>query len=286
MAVNSIDFNWMQTTNAAGSFSILSDGYVQGVAMDDPAVRFSLETGVLASAETLPMWGGCLLYGLVPGGNPQTIGGQDSLGPQLGRATALTQAVGFSVFNQAHNMVNSPQSPAPVALSGMTFSWHRLGSGARIAVAVDATFAQTLLGSSLNQPVSWDFTAQKLVPFVAATPQIAITSLTWAAGVVSVVTAAAHPYVAGDVVTIAGAVPAGYNGDVTILTAADTTHFTYALATNPGAETTPGVILAGGGQLPCQIKDVNIGNSMVVQYNPAINAASWNRQGSTALIQI
>ena len=73
------------------------------------------------------------------------------------------------------------------------------------------------------------------------TPAAAITSLAWSGSVVTVTTAAAHGIPSGATVevTIAGAVPTGYNGTfAATYTGAST--FTYPLAVNPGAETTPG----------------------------------------------
>jgi hypothetical protein len=75
---------------------------------------------------------------------------------------------------------------------------------------------------------------------------VVVTSLTWASNVVTVVTSAPHGWTIGDVIpiTIAGAVPAGYNGTYTG-TVVDATHITYPLASSPGAETTPGTIALG-----------------------------------------
>ena len=36
-----LSLNPMATTNAAGSFGVQSDGFIQGVALDDPANRFN-----------------------------------------------------------------------------------------------------------------------------------------------------------------------------------------------------------------------------------------------------
>ena len=74
------------------------------------------------------------------------------------------------------------------------------------------------------------------------TGALAITSLTWASSVVTVVCAAAHGFPTGDVVkiTITGATPSAYNGTYSC-TITTTTAFTYALVTNPGTETIPGV---------------------------------------------
>lgn len=285
--VATVAFNPLITTNAQGSFNAQSTGYIQGTALDQPAIRNSLAGGVLASTETLPMWGGVGIFELIPGaaGTPSGV-----LGGQVGRALLLTganQLSGFSVFDQAHAMISSPQSPVPLAPSGAQVNFYRLGCGARIAVAIDPALVN-LDGLIVNSQVSWDFNLQRLVPFEVAEGALAITSQTWAAGIVTVVTSGAHTYVVGDDVTISGAVPAAYNGDVTILTSADNTHFTYAMPVNPvtSPASTPGTINAGGGALNVRILDVQIGNSMTVVFDPVTGFATWKRDGSTAIIEI
>lgn len=81
-----------------------------------------------------------------------------------------------------------------------------------------------------------------LTPLLAA--PLALTSLAWAAtsgGTVTGTTAVAHGIAVGDQfpTTIAGAIPAGYNGTY-MATATGASTFSYQLAANPGAETTPG----------------------------------------------
>ena len=129
--------------NAAGTFNIQSLGFIQGVALDDPAIRNALSGGYLDADETLPMWGGVGIYGNVP---PVT---SETLGTIVGRADNLTpyaakQMVGFSVVNQATAWLTTPQSPAPTAAGGMTVPYFLFGSGARIAVDCDATLAAAL----------------------------------------------------------------------------------------------------------------------------------------------
>ena len=85
-----------------------------------------------------------------------------------------------------------------------------------------------------------------LAPFqkpggVAVGTVLAVSSIAWATGVATVTTAAPIGAATGSQVTfsITGCVPAGYNGLVTgTVTGAST--FTYPLAANPGALTTPG----------------------------------------------
>lgn len=70
---------------------------------------------------------------------------------------------------------------------------------------------------------------------------LSITGLTWSSGTVTATTTAAISLSTGQTftTTIAGAVPAAYNGTY-VATVASANTFTFALATNPGTETTPG----------------------------------------------
>jgi len=156
---SNISFNPLTTTNGLGSFSVQSDGYVQGVALDDPAIRNALAGGYLAAAETLPMWGGVAIMENIP---PSTSDG--ALGGAIQRADTNAHITGFSVFNQAHNWVTSPQSQVPSAGAGMTVPFYRLGSGARIAVAIDPALV-SLDGGLITQQVSWDLTNQKIIAY-------------------------------------------------------------------------------------------------------------------------
>ena len=70
----------------------------------------------------------------------------------------------------------------------------------------------------------------------------AISSITWVGGVASVTTVSPHGFTTGDSLpmTIAGAVPTGYNGSY-LATITGPSSFTYPLVTGPGSNTTPGV---------------------------------------------
>lgn len=280
----SITINPMKTTNAAGSFNISSTGFIQGNAMADPATRFALRGGVLAADETLPMWGGVGIYEYVPG-SPSAA---NALGGNVGRALLLTgpkALTGFSVFDQNHSMVNSPQSPVPLSAVGMGVNLYALGSNARIAVACDPVLID-LDGGLITQQVSWDFSLQRLIPYAASYPANVITAATWSAGIVTLTTTTAHTVAVGDDFTIAGMTPDGYNGTFTATAGTAGSTLKYALAADPGSETVLGTLVAGGGALPCKILNVQAGNSMTVVFDPATGFATWNRSGSAALIQI
>jgi hypothetical protein len=165
MSATSIPFNPAATTNLAGLFITQAQGLVQGVFMDDPALRYELAGGVLKSTETLPMWGGVALEEIV------SATGFSPLGNDIARAADQAHLTGFSVFNQNGAAINTPQSPVPLTLLGGQVNFFRLGSGARIVVAADPALID-LGGGIITAQVSWDYTNQKLVAYdsVAALP--------------------------------------------------------------------------------------------------------------------
>lgn len=76
-------------------------------------------------------------------------------------------------------------------------------------------------------------------------PPLTLSTLSWSGGVVTATTSTTFTFAMSQVYyfTIAGAVPAGYNGTYACtITSNDT--FTYALASNPGNETAPGTYVS------------------------------------------
>jgi hypothetical protein len=133
-----ISINPVITTNAAGTFNISLDGLMQGMAMDDPAIRYQLTGGQLAPTETAPMFGGVPIHeALPPTGALWDPALQNSITRAIAAAGAAGGVTGFSVFNQNHAMINSVSSPVPQADSGMLVNFYRLGSRARIPFAMD-----------------------------------------------------------------------------------------------------------------------------------------------------
>ena len=118
--------------------------------------------------------------------------------------------------------VSTNNPPAPSAL---------LKSGAFISQGGTKLAANTL------QPL---YTSADLAG-ISFTP-VQIASLTWLAGVVTVVTSSAHGLSNNSQVTIAGCTPAGYNVTNVTATVTNTTTFSYPLANNPGAETALGTV--------------------------------------------
>lgn len=154
-----ISINPGQVTNAAGLFYASSEGYVQGTTLDNPVSRFYLVQGAVSPSATSPMWGGMGITDSLP--NPANE--STSVGHILTLATSEANLTGFTVFDQANAMVQSPQSPVPLAAAGMAINFYRFGSGARIAVQCSNTTATTLESAASDVALYWDYTNQVLL---------------------------------------------------------------------------------------------------------------------------
>ena len=298
--VATVPFNPYVTTSALGSFNVSATGLVQGMPEDDPAIRFALAGGVLATTETLPMYGGIGISETIPG----VSGGPDrSMGGIITRATTITSPgtnglTGFSVFSQNYAAINSPQSPVPLIGSGGLVNFYRLGSGARIPVAMDPSLV-SLDGTIITSDVSWDFNNQRLQPYDASTATYSLTSITssYSAGIYTMVVVAAVATLVGgvgDVINVSGVTGTGaalVNGDQVVTAFTDNEHFTFQVAAASGAIATGAltgtlVLNAGTGLLAVKVLAVEIGNSMTVNYNAVTGFYTWNRADSCALILI
>lgn len=79
------------------------------------------------------------------------------LGSTIANADASSAPTAFVVFNQAFAGLTTPQSNAPAFLPGMSVNYYRLGSGARIPVALDPA-SITLEGDLVSTTVYWNYT--------------------------------------------------------------------------------------------------------------------------------
>lgn len=295
--VATLAFNPGVTTNAAGTFNIESNGYIQGTLLDDPALRNYIAGGVLSSSETIPMWGGVGIYEQI------SNSANTALGNSVGRATSVTTTsstglVGFSVLNQAYGMTTSPQSPVPMAGSYQSVNYVRLGSSSRVVVAIDPSLVSLETGS-IAQQVSWDFKNQRLQPYDASTATVSVTSITssYSNGVYTFVVVAAAATVVGavgDAINVSGVTGTGaglVNGNQIITAFTDNQNFSFQVTAASGAIATgalSGTIILneGTGALNVQIIDVKIGNCMTVNYNATTGFATWNYNGSAAVVLI
>lgn len=138
----------MATTNAKGLFSTNSNGFTQGDAQDDPAVKFFLAGGTLSTSATTPLWGGIPIAESIA---------DSVLGNTVLQADGTTAPTGIAVFNQAFAGITTPQSTAPLYSPGMSVNFYRFGSGARIPLALNPA-SVTLDGDLISTTVYFDYT--------------------------------------------------------------------------------------------------------------------------------
>ena len=301
----SIAFNPYVTTNAAGSFGTSSSGGVQGTAYDSPNARYNLSNGVWATTNTLPLYGGVGVSELLS--SLLITAPASNLGPVATFATSLTagasgQLTGWSVFDQNYSGVNSPQSPVPLVGAGSTFNHYRLGSGARLWLAMDPALI-SLESGPISTQVSWDFsTNQRIIKGIAAYAAETLSTgntYTSSTGIISLVFGTA-PFGAsigsganGVFVTISGLAGSGasqLNGTWAVTgTSSSGTVVTLQAPTGLGSITitdSTGTLVAGGGYLPINILDLSPGDGVGVTYTSSTGFYTWNRAAYLALVQI
>lgn len=279
------------TTAGQGLFNgASSTGLIQGQAFPDAAVRNALRSGIVSQNETVPMWGGIGVYADI---SPiSSTGPKGQLGQVLGRATALTGStalVGFTVFDQAYNMVTDPNNPVPTAGSGQSINYYPLGSRARIAVACDPALV-SLRGGLINQQVSWDFVNQLLVPYEASAYTVSSGTYNSTTGAVVLTLSTTPAFSAGDSIIVSSATGTGsyasINGTWTV-TAVSGNTVTYTIATGLTLTITGGSLTQGSGTasaLPVTVLDVQPSGCMTVQTTGGLY--TYNYSGACAIIQL
>lgn len=105
----------------------------------------------------------------------------------------------------------------------------------RITVTSGTQFSYFLSGSPGFYTSGGDIAVAGATSTVMASPVAAasVSGADWASNAVTVTTGAAHGLATGQMVQVAGVYPVGYNG-VYSVTVIDATHFSYALASDPG----------------------------------------------------
>jgi hypothetical protein len=165
MTAAAYSINPAQQSNFAGTFFVSSDGYTQGDALDDPAIRFLLRKGIVSPSSTVPMWGGLLISESL---TSNAIGGVGATAPGSDLQSILVVAAnitagnaagytGVTVFNQATAMLQSAQQRVPIAPAAGAINFYRSGSGARIPLACTSTAAAAWSGGVVDPTtIFWD----------------------------------------------------------------------------------------------------------------------------------
>ena len=149
-----ISFNPSLMTAPQNSFQLQTEGVIQGLAQDDWVTREWLLAALVASTVTIPIWGGMgvLLNNASP--SPSGQGG----GPvPVAAPASTTQINGFTVFDQAINMIQTPGNTVAVAVANQNVAVYQFGSKARIPLPLASGVLASLEGASVNEsPIYWD----------------------------------------------------------------------------------------------------------------------------------
>lgn len=149
--------NQYVTNQPQSSFLLETQGYVQGLCLDDTVARMWLMEGTLISTATTPMWGGVPIEEQIN----VTGSGSDGLGPVVLASTSQATVTGFSTYQQMMHGVISPGSNAPQYGPTNGVGFFRLGTNARLIVACDPALISTITGagdSITSQALYWDVT--------------------------------------------------------------------------------------------------------------------------------
>lgn len=280
-------YNPALTGNIQGSFAVQTRGFIQGALLENPTTYGQEYGGVLATAETIPMWGGVALYANIP------AAGSEQLGQVVGRALTNSAIVGFSLYEHAGNAIMLPGNGVPLLYSGQKVSYAKFGSNQRVALQIDPALV-SLDGSSVTTLFSWDFALQRLTaesPAYAQQTPSAYTSYVSSTGVLSLSFTTAPALVVGQYAafgSFAGA-QAGLNTSMPLLTTASAgTVLTFQAPIGLGTFTPAnGVLLAGGGPLAIRSVDAIVGTgNKTITYAPVTGAISWNESGAIALVTL
>lgn len=146
-----VSFNPALMTSPQNTFILETQGYMQGLTQQDWASRAWLESGVVASTVTQPVWGG---LGILVDTADAAVN-DNRQGPTLAPAST-TQINGFTVFDQAINMIQVPGNNVAIATAGQSMAFYNFGSNARIPVPILGGSLSSFEGVSRSTPLFWD----------------------------------------------------------------------------------------------------------------------------------
>lgn len=130
-----------------GLFNVESRGLTQGDAQDDPAIRLQLCSGQLDENLDAPIWGGVGVMECIAPATSNVAG-------SLIKLASASVCNAFSVVNQAYHGITTPGNPVPLFLAGGSVHYYRIGSGARIPLAISEDVAA--LAASGDESVGAD----------------------------------------------------------------------------------------------------------------------------------
>lgn len=161
-----VSLNLMATTSPSNSFLLQTQGYYQGVMLDDPNSQNWITTGIIPSSQSTAIYAG---LPITETNNGDAVGAEQG-GRLVTTAATVGAITGFVIANQAYNGIITNSNNVPMFSPGMSVSLVRMGSNARIVVAVDSGAVAALLNQPINVALSWDFATGALTNSGTALP--------------------------------------------------------------------------------------------------------------------
>ncbi len=154
------------------------------------------------------------------------------------------------------------------------------GVGNKIYRSTDGvtwTVVATLQGAG---PVRQASAVPVIFDYLSSPISLPIKSLTQAANVATATTNIPHGLVVGNVISIAGANNANYNGSFTVASVPSTTTFTYAIANNPASPDTSSTITYNAPPTR-RLYALTIGGDLTSRYWTSLDGITWVEQSRT-----
>ena len=241
-AYDSADGEWVEKGGAAQQLRLAYLGYSNVKGINDTTSPRNVYTCTGTCLST----SGTALSG-TPFSTANSAITDTVLGTANATATSITSALSqtnSSIVAGTGIAIASVTNLASKVISVTTSSAHGYTTGDKVTIQGTGNTTYD------NNSTAWPITVTGATTFTftvsgGSTPNLnpapAAAKAYKSSTVASVTTSAAHGFVLGQRVTVSGAVPSGFNSVVTVVTAPDSTHFTYTLSTAlGGAATTPG----------------------------------------------
>ncbi len=216
---------------------------VLAMRMRNPVTVQDLSSGGVVAERIGPFPGGLVRAGMQIRVKLAFKSGAIGTGARVGRLYAGPPGASGMIGQFAYwqNLANSPYSDGEL-LSRIDVladgsANHRANPSSAASLTTLADGYQTTSGYNPWLLPLVDFSAPWEVAVVmqsAAETPVVITGATWAAGVATYTTSAAHTLAVGDKTVLSGNTPTGYNATVIVKGVPDSTHFTADMASDPG----------------------------------------------------
>lgn len=162
-----VSFNPAVMTAAQNTFLVSTEGFIQGIPLDDWVSGAWNNPGIVASGVTQPVWGG---MGVTVASSVLSSTGIQ--GQSIGLATT-TEIHGFTTFDRGINMIQTPGNTVAIATAGSSIPFFLFGSNVRLPLPIASGTLANFENAAANIPLYWD-TAALCLTTVSSTTTVAL----------------------------------------------------------------------------------------------------------------